>query len=99
MGSGAAHAVAVVADVAKASDSSPTGSSMSSKDSSALYKACNFEQEDEVDEEGVRHKRRKENQPSIVISVAKKFVRRKVRDPTMIWFNIIRRRTSLLRNW
>ncbi|CAM6041941.1 unnamed protein product [Sphagnum compactum] len=52
MGSGAAHAVAVVAIAAKASDSSPTGSSTSSKDSSALYKACSFEQEDEADEEG-----------------------------------------------
>ncbi|CAK9869837.1 unnamed protein product [Sphagnum jensenii] len=52
MGSGAAHAVAVVANAAKASDSSPTGSSTSSKDSSALYKACSFEQEDEADEEG-----------------------------------------------
>jgi hypothetical protein len=47
----------------------------------------------------LRHKGRKENQPSIVISVAKKSVRKKVRDPTMIWFHIIRRRTSLLRNW
>jgi hypothetical protein len=45
------------------------------------------------------HKRRKENQPSFVISVVKNFVRRKVRDPTMIWLHIIRRRTSLLRNW
>ncbi len=51
-GSGAVHAVAVVAIAAKASDSSPTGSSTSSKDSSALYKACSFEQEDEADEEG-----------------------------------------------
>jgi hypothetical protein len=47
----------------------------------------------------LRHKRRKENQPSFVIFVAKNSVRRKVRDPTMIWLHIIRRRTSLLRNW
>jgi hypothetical protein len=46
----------------------------------------------------LRHKRRKENQPSFVISVTKNFVRRKVKDPTMIWLHIIRRRTSLLRN-
>jgi len=44
----------------------------------------------------LRHKRRKEYQPSFVISVAKNSVRRKVRDPTMIWLHIIRRRTSLL---
>jgi hypothetical protein len=47
----------------------------------------------------LKHKRRKENQPSFVISVAKNYVRRKVRDPTMIWLHIIRRRTSLLRIW
>jgi hypothetical protein len=47
----------------------------------------------------LRHKRRKENQPSFVISIAKKFMRRKVRDPSMIWLHIIKRRTSPLRNW
>jgi hypothetical protein len=31
--------------------------------------------------------------------VAKNSVRRKVRDPTMIWLHIIRRRTSLFKNW
>jgi hypothetical protein len=40
----------------------------------------------------LRHKRRKEYQPSFVISVAKNSVRRKVRDPTMIWLHIVRRR-------
>jgi hypothetical protein len=39
----------------------------------------------------LRHKRRKEYQPTFVIFVAKNYVRRKVRDPTMIWLNIIRR--------
>jgi len=47
----------------------------------------------------LRHKRRKEYQPSIVISVAKNFVRRKVRDPSMIRLHIIRRRTNIFRNW
>jgi hypothetical protein len=47
----------------------------------------------------LRHKRRKEYQPSFVISVAKSSVRRKVRDPSMIRLHIIRRRTNLFRNW
>jgi hypothetical protein len=47
----------------------------------------------------LRHKRRKENQPSFVISVAKNSVRRKVRDPILIWLHIIRRSTNLFRNW
>jgi hypothetical protein len=47
----------------------------------------------------LKHKRRKENQSSFVISVAKNSVRRKVRDPSMIRLHIIRRRTSLFRKW
>jgi hypothetical protein len=47
----------------------------------------------------LRHKRKKEYQPSFVISVAKNSVRRKVRDPSMIRLHIIRRRTSNFRNW
>jgi hypothetical protein len=39
----------------------------------------------------LRHKRRKECQPSFVIYVAKNSVRRKAWDPTMIWLHIIRR--------
>jgi CRISPR/Cas system-associated endonuclease Cas1 len=39
----------------------------------------------------LRHKKRKEYQPSFVISIAKKFVKRKVRDPSMIRLHIIRR--------
>jgi hypothetical protein len=68
MGSGAAHAVAVVAIAAKASDSSPTGSSTSSKDSSALYKACSFEQEDEADEEGADEAEEEEAQDGTTYS-------------------------------
>jgi hypothetical protein len=47
----------------------------------------------------LKHKRRKENQSSFVISVAKNSVRRKVRDPSMIRLHIIRRRTCLFRKW
>jgi hypothetical protein len=68
MGSGAAHAVAVVATAAKVSDSSPTGSSTSSKDSSALYKACSFEQEDEADEEGADEAEEEEAQDGTTYS-------------------------------
>jgi hypothetical protein len=35
----------------------------------------------------LRHKRRKEYQPSFLISVAKNSVRRKVWDPTRIWLH------------
>jgi hypothetical protein len=45
----------------------------------------------------LRHKRRREYEPSFVIFVAKNSVRRKVRDPTMIWLHIIRRRINLLK--
>jgi hypothetical protein len=62
MGLGAVHAIAVVAIIVKASDSSPIGNSMSSKDSSTLCKACNFEQEDEADKEGVHETKEKKVQ-------------------------------------
>lgn len=47
----------------------------------------------------LRHKSRKNNQSSFVISVAKNSVRRKVWVTTRIWLYIIRRWTILLKNW
>jgi hypothetical protein len=47
----------------------------------------------------LRHKKRKEYQPSFGNSVAKNFVRIKVKDPSVILLHIIRRGTSLLGNW
>jgi hypothetical protein len=45
-----------------------------------------------------RHKKRKENRPSFAISRAKKFGRRKARDPIFIRLHVIRRSTNFFRN-
>ncbi len=39
----------------------------------------------------LRHKRRKEDQSSFVIFVAKKIMKKKAWDPTKIWLHIIKR--------